>query len=122
MKTLTVLAKEWFDKVNGNSYFSAEVLADNKRVLVIPFQYGYGDHYKTVAMRALMVAGIFKDIEQYDNGGMEALWQYCKRHKIELLARKEENCKKRDLFNSAEADKINAELFPELRGHLNFSF
>ena len=28
MKTLDINAREWFDKVNGNSYFSAQIVVD----------------------------------------------------------------------------------------------
>ena len=46
---INVTAKEWFDKKNGNSYFSADVqvIFHNKEVknLKIPFTYGYGDYY-----------------------------------------------------------------------------
>ena len=36
--------KEWSDKVNGNSYFSSQIL-DTKipnQIIKLPFQYGYG--------------------------------------------------------------------------------
>ena len=38
--------KEWFDKVNGNSYFSVQIEStkDKNFLIKIPFQYGYGDH------------------------------------------------------------------------------
>lgn len=42
---LEVQAKEWFDRINGNSYFSARVFLNDKLVATLPFQYGYGDHY-----------------------------------------------------------------------------
>lgn len=52
LKTIDIQAYEWFDKVNGNSYFAAIVttnfgLSDKKQVK-LPFQYGYGDHYIAV--------------------------------------------------------------------------
>ena len=49
MKTLDINAREWFDKINGNSYFSAEIVinygTDSERKYFLPFQYGYGDAY-----------------------------------------------------------------------------
>ena len=38
-------AKEWFDKVNGNSYFSVQIESteDKNFLIKIPFQYGYGE-------------------------------------------------------------------------------
>ncbi len=50
MKTLDINARSWYDKVNGNSYFSAEIVLDygteTERRYFLPFQYGYGDHYQ----------------------------------------------------------------------------
>ena len=38
-------AKEWFDKINGNSYFSVQIESteDKDFLINIPFQYGYGE-------------------------------------------------------------------------------
>ena len=50
IKTIDVQAKEWFDKVNGNSYFSANISINfgmpSQKNLFIPFQYGYGSQYE----------------------------------------------------------------------------
>ncbi len=105
MKTLTVIAYEWFDKVNGNSYFSAEIFADNILISVLPFQYGYGNHYEDMAAKELYENGTFPDLKQYEWGGREGLHTYCQRHNIELLTRKHENCKQREL-KSIGAQKI----------------
>jgi hypothetical protein len=57
MKTLDINAREWFDKVNGNSYFSAEIVinygTESERKYFLPFQYGYGDHYQYQAFELL---------------------------------------------------------------------
>ena len=57
IKTINITAKEWFDTVNGNSYFSAEVIINfgkkNSTSLKIPYQYGYGEHYRDVAFREI---------------------------------------------------------------------
>tara|TARA_R110000824_G_scaffold329248_1_gene516074 strand:- start:370 stop:627 length:258 start_codon:yes stop_codon:yes gene_type:complete len=47
-------AKEWFDKVNGNSYFSVRIkdLKTNKTIY-LPFQYGYGTKYEQETQEAL---------------------------------------------------------------------
>ena len=37
------ITKEYFDKVNGNSYFSTRIEdVENDRMYILPFQYGYG--------------------------------------------------------------------------------
>lgn len=38
---ITIETKEWFDKVNGNTYFSADVYLGSDLILRLPFQYGY---------------------------------------------------------------------------------
>lgn len=71
MKTLDITAKEWFDKVNGNSYFSARVVIDyalpTEETLYIPFTYGYGDSYKDTAFATLCLNGYIPDdlMERY---------------------------------------------------------
>ncbi len=48
------IAKEWFDKVNGNSYWSARVEdIETDITYVFPFQYGYGDQSLQEVMKAL---------------------------------------------------------------------
>ena len=46
MTKYLVIAKEWRDKINGNSYFSAQIesTSNNKIVSKLRFQYGYGNH------------------------------------------------------------------------------
>lgn len=61
MKTLDINAREWFDKVNGNSYFSASIVIDydlptNKKYF-LPFQYGYGDSFQWQSLKHLKEVG-----------------------------------------------------------------
>ena len=57
LKTIDIEAKEWRDKINGNSYFSSDVTLnygmDNQEIIKLPFQYGYGDHFKSVTLNTL---------------------------------------------------------------------
>ena len=66
MKTIDINAKEWFDKVNGNSYFSARVTLDygmeNEQSFILPFQYGYGDAYVYEALNELKQKGLLNGI------------------------------------------------------------
>jgi hypothetical protein len=94
IKTIDIEAKEWFDKVNGNSYFSAIViinfsLKDEKRI-ILPFQYGYGNHYETVTLNALIDKKIIKK-------GVNSLWSYCRDNKIILRTSKQVGLRKKDL-------------------------
>ena len=58
LKTIDIEAKEWRDKIYGNSYFSSDVTLNygmnNEKVIKLPFQYGYGDQYKYEALRELV--------------------------------------------------------------------
>jgi hypothetical protein len=56
-KSLFIEGREWFDKVNGNSYFSARIWVDGGQVAILTFQYGYGDQYLYEAQRKLVELG-----------------------------------------------------------------
>ena len=100
IKTIDVNAKEWFDKINGNSYFSADITLnfdmDNQQILEMPFQYGYGEHYVDMANQKLQQEGYIKE-NRPKNGFYYPLWQYCKDNNIILRTNKQENCLKREL-------------------------
>ncbi len=93
IKTIDINAKEWFDKVNGNSYFSAEVILDygtrEERILKLPFQYGYGEQYTHEGFKVIKQ---FLSIEY-----KRTLWQYCKDKDIILRTSKQDNCLKREV-------------------------
>jgi hypothetical protein len=101
VRTIDIQAKEWFDKVNGNSYFSANIAVNfglpTIKTYKMPFQYGYGDHYIDMATKELEKQKVITDLEHYNNGGSQALWAYCADHKIILRTHKQTNCLKREL-------------------------
>lgn len=94
VKTIDLNAKEWFDKINGNSYFSATIALnyglDNQVYLKVPFQYGYGEHYETQC---------FKEIICFLNETITIndLNESCRNKQIILRSHKEKNCRKKDL-------------------------
>ncbi len=100
IKTIDINAKEWFDKVNGNSYFSANITLNygtkSQKDYKLPFQYGYGSHYIDMANQYLIKEGLIEG-KRHENGSYPALWHYCKDNKIILRTSKEENCLKREL-------------------------
>lgn len=51
---------EWFDKTNGNTYFSAWVLFKGENYF-LPFQYGYGSHVEDMALKMLSEKGLLPD-------------------------------------------------------------
>ena len=53
-KKFTVIAKKWFDKVNGNTYHSVRCIRHRDgKVIVGQFQYGYGESYRHTALYAM---------------------------------------------------------------------
>lgn len=97
IKTIDINARTWFDKVNGNSYFSAIVVVNygtpEAKELKLPFQYGYGSYYEQAAKEALIEAGLIT------SNGMPGLYSYCKNNNIILRRNNQQNCLKRDVLN-----------------------
>ena len=102
LKTIDINAKEWFDKMYGNSYFAANVTLNfgmsDQQSFVLPFQYGYGDHYIDMANQYMIKNSIISG-ERHENGSYSALWRYCEDNKIALRANIQSNCKQRELKN-----------------------
>lgn len=87
--SLSVIAKEWFDQKNGNSYFSAQIRV-NDELIYLPFQYGYGCVYIQSTHEALVKHG-FKcgenwNVEKWAN-------QMGIKYNFQII----ENCKNRDV-------------------------
>lgn len=100
IKTIDIHAKEWFDRVNGNSYFSAIInlnygLKDCKTI-GLPYQYGYGSQYISEALRVLKDEGYI--ISQDTN----SLSRYCDENSIILRTFKKEKCLKREVKSFTE--------------------
>ncbi len=93
IETIDIIANEYFDKKNGNSYFNADIVLNygkpDKIKIHIPMQYGYGEQYEHEAKEAINNLGILK-IEG-------PLWRYCKENNIQLRSSKFENCKEKEL-------------------------
>lgn len=93
MKTLDINAKEWFDRINGNSYFSADIVINygmkDSQTIKLPFQYGYGDHYQYMAIEELKKQGLTdkKYLHDLRNDG------------IIVRTNMQRNCRKKDLNN-----------------------
>lgn len=96
--TIDVQTKEWFDNVNGNSYFGGIVTVNfgrkTEKVLKIPFQYGHGDHYKDIAFNILQDN---KVIPKQDSN--LSYWRYYEKNYIVVRHTKHENCLKRDVIS-----------------------
>lgn len=86
--TLNVVAKEWWDGANGNSYFSARVEV-NGETIYLPFQYGYESAYEQATNEALKKAG-------YEVGEFN-IRRYCRENNIPATFQKKENQYQRDV-------------------------
>lgn len=92
VNTIDINAKEWFDKVNGNSYFAGSITLNfgqpDTITLTMPFQYGYGDSYIYAGIKALNEAG---HITATHTAALRDLG-------IILRSNIQRGCKKRDLM------------------------
>lgn len=94
-KTIDINAKEWFDKINGNSYFCGIVTLNygmkNEETFLMPFQYGYGSSYLQEAK------AILTQFNKISPNWNLSLFSYCKENKITFRCSLQENCLKREL-------------------------
>lgn len=69
VKTIDIQAKEWFDRVNGNSYFAGVVTVnygmEDVKEFIMPFQCGYGDSYRYKAIEVLKEKGLIDTDKEY---------------------------------------------------------
>ena len=89
---IIITAKEWFDRINGNSYFAAKIDLENK-TLLIPFAYGYGEAYLYEAIKLLIKENYLPTTVQ----NSRALKDYCDNNEIVLFYGIQRNCLKREL-------------------------
>ena len=95
MKTIDLTVKTWWDRVNGNTYFSGHIVIDygmeTEKTILMPFQYGYGTHSEWMAKTALQEAGF---IPRDEDAG---LYMHCEKNKIIYRYNKQEGCLLRDV-------------------------
>ena len=93
IKTIDLNAKEWFDKINGNSYFSCVITLNygkEEKTLNLTFQYGYGSQYEHESFTAIK-----KELKIKTD--IKTLWRYCDENNI-ILRTNKINCLKGDLI------------------------
>lgn len=95
-RSLFVEGREWFDKVNGNSYFSARIFVDGGQVAILPFQYGYGDQFLYEAQKKLLELGFLPQ-----EGKNASLWSIAENLGFDFYSSKSET-NKRDMFKIYE--------------------
>lgn len=94
IKTIDIQGKEWFDKINGNSYFSAQVTInfglENEKTVFVPFQYGYGGSYEHTSIKALREEGILPNDKTPS-------WELFEKYGIILRSSLRDKCLKREV-------------------------
>ena len=97
IKTIDLQAKEWFDKANGNSYFSAQITLnfgeETQKTINIPFQYGYGSYFEQAALNQLQCENLIP------TNLISNLWYYCENHNIPYRKHIKTNCLKSEVKN-----------------------
>lgn len=95
-RSLFIEGREWFDKVNGNSYFSARIWVDGEQIAILPFQYGYGDQFQYEAQKKLLDLGWLPQ-----EGKSNGLWTIAKELGFDYYAAKSSTTK-REMFRMYE--------------------
>lgn len=94
-KTIDINAKEWFDRINGNSYFSGTITLNygmnNEETFLMPFQYGYGSQYENEAK------SILTQFNKISGNWFQSLYTYCKDNNIIYRHSIKRNSLKREL-------------------------
>ena len=98
LKTIDINAKEWHDKINGNSYFSSDVILNygmnSQETIKVPFQYVYGDHYIYQSLREIQK--LFPKSKWYREN-LLGKYQIQDEYKIIIRNSITTNCLKREL-------------------------
>ena len=88
---LMVIGRKWFDKANGNTYHSAEVILFTSKGLHnwrSRLTYGYGRQYEETGLDLLIKNGWFKKSDcQYGNGNKKTLDKVLADAKIKWVSR-----------------------------------
>jgi len=95
-RSLFIEGREWFDKVNGNSYFSARIWVDGGQVAILPFQYGYGSQFEYEAQKKLLELGYLPQ-----EGKSRGLWSIAEEMGFDFYSSKSET-KKSEMFKTYE--------------------
>lgn len=89
---IIIIAKEWYDRINGNYYFSVWIELENT-ILFIPFDNGYNDAYLYASIEKLQKSNVIPSSIKttYD------FRNYCKDNNIVLYTSLQKNCLKKEL-------------------------
>ena len=93
LKTIDIIALEYFDKINGNSYFGGELILNyglkDHLTIILKYQYGYGNQYEFTALKEMQK--IVPSAKRYSS-----ITRFCNDNNI-ILRSTINSAKKRDL-------------------------
>lgn len=92
VKKLELLGRKWFERTNGNTYFSAIALYNGQEIARIDFEYGYGDQWLYEITKQVV-------IDQLQRGDLQP-WQFIdllESHDIAVFKSCENVTRKKDL-------------------------
>lgn len=94
LKTIDVQSREWWDKINGNTYFASRITLNfgmkDERTIVLPFQYGYGSQDEQETSAELIKIGLFP-------ANARTITHYCRENNIIYRHSKHSNFKKKEV-------------------------
>lgn len=102
-RSIVIIGRRWFDRVNGNTYNTAQIIINGETVHSLPFDYGYGDNYADRAQQWLTDNGYLPDRAGTGNDDQtkwtphEPMWKYCKRMNIKYIYTASNVGRKKDL-------------------------
>ena len=98
VEAVHVLARRWFQQSYGNTYFSlsvdVEIAGKLVEVVNVPFQYGYGDHFDTVALEEFSKV-INLEGKEFSRGSY--LSRFCRDNNIPVYSHASDVKRKKDL-------------------------
>ena len=100
IKTIDINAKEWYDKINGNSYFAGYVVVNkgtkSENIFIMRFQYGYGEQYLHEGIKMVVdYYDLSKNIVRYKGHALS----FFRENNIQVNHKIKENCLQRELKN-----------------------
>ena len=98
VEAVHVLARRWFQQSYGNTYFSlsvdVEIAGKLVEVVNVPFQYGYGDHFDTVALEEFSKV---INLEGKEFSRCSYLSRFCRDNNIPVYSHASDVKRKKDL-------------------------
>jgi hypothetical protein len=74
-----IIGRRWRDKKMGNTYHTAEIFVNGRKVHKIPFSYGGDSMYEQNAVEWLVKNG-YVAAKEYATGGFPGLWRLGQEH------------------------------------------